>query len=641
MAREMNPKYTNGMPGRNWDILNTQLTAQVIAEMERDAIDMVRYLAQHGDQMPDSWFFRYGGVTGLLSSARADSERQAAKLRNCGSWILAVVSRFVTLVQLQVLQITREALGGEKQELDSLGKVLKEAEMRPAQTALENELIDVLIASVPKFYGMSADGLERFRYVPQTTTTLSLVGQTGSEQQHYASQAAQKQKNGNPFGYDEPVMDDTYSFGKPAQKVLMAFEQGVSDIKSSEIKHIQNRSAESFFGDAVHAQISTKQFNQAKLDYECRKRREKLEYEQAKKSVGTRKTQFLVEQERKRQEKQQTIKNLVMFVVIAAIVVVIAFLMWKSVIYPNMDAESLYTPEILQRYDRGADSEYDDILTITECTEDGHITGIWETGSTKVRLTGIITKKSNNGNIEIKWTNNEVIDGGTYGWRDELTATITDNYQKLTSSSSGSSTKFTASKTYEETDVLDAIRQAAIGDVVTYGTYNDTAIEWQVLDQQDGKILLISKYCLLLRRYHDYTMAEPGWEYSSIRDWLNSDFLSRAFSYNEAQAILWTELKNYENPEYGTSSGADTSDRIFLLSYEELMQYMPENQDRRTTMTASSVTQSWWLRTVGSGAGRAMLVRADGSVDYEGDSMFSLMDEIGCRPAMWLDITQE
>ena len=51
---------------------------------------------------------------------------------------------------------------------------------------------------------------------------------------------------------------------------------------------------------------------------------------------------------------------------------------------------------------------------------------------------------------------------------------------------------------------INIIRKASIGDYVTFGMYeqdNDKsngaeAIEWQVLDKKDGKVLLLSKYAL-------------------------------------------------------------------------------------------------------------------------------------------------
>ena len=90
------------------------------------------------------------------------------------------------------------------------------------------------------------------------------------------------------------------------------------------------------------------------------------------------------------------------------------------------------------------------------------------------------------------------------------------------------------------------ITSVAVGDVVTFGKYPQTAagtdqtpIEWIVLDVQDGKALLLSKYGLEMKQYNtEYT--DITWETCTLRTWLNSDFLNKAFSSEEQSAILIT-----------------------------------------------------------------------------------------------------
>ena len=67
--------------------------------------------------------------------------------------------------------------------------------------------------------------------------------------------------------------------------------------------------------------------------------------------------------------------------------------------------------------------------------------------------------------------------------------------------------------------------QMQIGDMITFGRYPQDAdgrelpIEWQVLDVQDGRALLLSRYILDVQPY-----AEPGgslfWGESHLRAWL-------------------------------------------------------------------------------------------------------------------------
>ncbi|MBP3696995.1 MAG: hypothetical protein J6J45_05560, partial [Clostridia bacterium] len=67
-----------------------------------------------------------------------------------------------------------------------------------------------------------------------------------------------------------------------------------------------------------------------------------------------------------------------------------------------------------------------------------------------------------------------------------------------------------------------------VGDYITFGSYeqdNDLSngkepIEWLVLDKQDGKVLVISKYALDAKPYND-EYVDVTWETCTLRSWLN------------------------------------------------------------------------------------------------------------------------
>ena len=77
--------------------------------------------------------------------------------------------------------------------------------------------------------------------------------------------------------------------------------------------------------------------------------------------------------------------------------------------------------------------------------------------------------------------------------------------------------------------------EVEIGETMTFGSYPQDAdgtvkpIEWDVLDIQDGKALLISSKCLDARPYNE-EYAPVTWEKCTLRAWLNDDFLNTAFS---------------------------------------------------------------------------------------------------------------
>ena len=182
---------------------------------------------------------------------------------------------------------------------------------------------------------------------------------------------------------------------------------------------------------------------------------------------------------------------------------------------------------------------------------------------------------------------------------------------------------------------------------VTFGCYeqdNDFTngpepIEWIVLDVQDGKSLLISKYALESRWFS--TREGAHWDNSFIRDWLNSAFLHNAFAPEERAAIILSDIKNgYEEGGTGADQGHSTKDKIFFLSYAEVWRYFPTEESRLCEPTActSQFTTvihkncGWWLRSVYSKKSgyRGGYVTTEGILDY------SSVGEIGVRPAIWV-----
>ena len=123
---------------------------------------------------------------------------------------------------------------------------------------------------------------------------------------------------------------------------------------------------------------------------------------------------------------------------------------------------------------------------------------------------------------------------------------------------------------------------AEVGKLVRFGTYeqdNDLTngtepIDWIVLDVQDNKAFLLSKYVLFAARYHNYENVPITWEQCKLREQLNNEFYNNAFSQSEKDSILLTHNINQDNPTYGTDGGADTDDYAFLLSLDEVGQYL-------------------------------------------------------------------
>ena len=193
------------------------------------------------------------------------------------------------------------------------------------------------------------------------------------------------------------------------------------------------------------------------------------------------------------------------------------------------------------------------------------------------------------------------------------------------------------------------------GDVVEFGRYEQgngvKPIEWLVLDRTDKGTLLISKYALDVKPYNKkYT--DITWETCTLRKWLNNDFLNAAFSAEERAIISKTRVTADENPEYDTSPGNDTNDKIFLLSITEVNKYFSNSETRKCAPTDYAVangayasskittggrgTDWWWLRTPGSRSSNAAYVSYYGTVLYDGGAVTLSRGVV--RPALWVDV---
>lgn len=202
----------------------------------------------------------------------------------------------------------------------------------------------------------------------------------------------------------------------------------------------------------------------------------------------------------------------------------------------------------------------------------------------------------------------------------------------------------------------------AVNNIVTFGKYEQDGlqsngaetIEWLVLDVQEDKALLLSRYALDSMPYHDNYRAVT-WETSDLRYWLNGSFLNTAFTAEERADILTSEVDNsisQSNREWRTSGGNNTEDAIFLLSYAETDRYFDDSADRICIPTKYAVNMGagtrilddgvtvagwWWLRSPGENSNHASFVNFDGTryTNAVGNEYLSV------RPALWIRLDSE
>lgn len=223
------------------------------------------------------------------------------------------------------------------------------------------------------------------------------------------------------------------------------------------------------------------------------------------------------------------------------------------------------------------------------------------------------------------------------------------------------------------------------GDYITFGSYEQDGnkengaepIEWEILDVKNGKLLVISRYILDVKRYNE-KVKFVTWETCTLRKWLNKDFYNSAFKAGEKKKIVKTKISNPDNKLYGTDGGKNTKDRIFCLSVDEILKYYRFNtysedyfcgycQDLIVSPTAYALKRGvfardidedyyktrlkeigytkdcigrgggrWWLRSPGSLSFYACRVIDDG---HAGASDYNNVDSasVGVRPALYIE----
>ena len=200
--------------------------------------------------------------------------------------------------------------------------------------------------------------------------------------------------------------------------------------------------------------------------------------------------------------------------------------------------------------------------------------------------------------------------------------------------------------------------------IVKFGNYfiddNKTKepIEWRVLEVSNDKALLITKDAIDCKRYNN-GLEDITWEECSLRHWLNNEFINQAFSKEEQNKIILTNLSNPNNARFGAWGGNNTQDKIFLLSIDEAEKYF-KYEDRVCKVTSYAKQQGawiyemkndeeeyagekdyvgncyWWLRSPGNCQISAAYVGDDGGVLDDGDSVKNHLNAV--RPALFINL---
>lgn len=198
-----------------------------------------------------------------------------------------------------------------------------------------------------------------------------------------------------------------------------------------------------------------------------------------------------------------------------------------------------------------------------------------------------------------------------------------------------------------------------------FGNYPQTAegehkpIEWLVLKREADRALLISRYALDAKPYHETAIATT-WAECSLRGWLNGpekgNFFQDAFTDDEKELILTADVATDQKYIWDTNLGNPTADKVFLLSIPEAYVLLLSNVARCCAPTDYAVKQGihhnffsilnhetdvtpncfWWLRSPRNISSGAPCVDERGVV-YENGAHVENRN-IGVRPALWINL---
>ncbi|MDO5435740.1 MAG: DUF6273 domain-containing protein, partial [Clostridia bacterium] len=194
-----------------------------------------------------------------------------------------------------------------------------------------------------------------------------------------------------------------------------------------------------------------------------------------------------------------------------------------------------------------------------------------------------------------------------------------------------------------------------VGAAAIYGSYeqdNDTEngaepLEWIVLCRDGDKALLMTRYAIDTMPYRD-SITFSTWETSTVRAWLNGEFMDRAFTEAEKNCLLDTGIHDRRIVFKGVTypEGHTTNDKVFILSKDEHIRYTGKYRKAEPTpyaaangaWTAPNGCCYYWVRS--------QTIRDDHYGLYVSSvgqfNWYYARSQTRCvRPAVWVDLDAE
>lgn len=183
---------------------------------------------------------------------------------------------------------------------------------------------------------------------------------------------------------------------------------------------------------------------------------------------------------------------------------------------------------------------------------------------------------------------------------------------------------------------LQLLYNAQSNDIITLGNYQGTAIEWIIISKNESEALLVSTYYIDTKIANESDEGEYGkytcWSGSTLRQWLNNEFISSSFSAEVAALLLTNNIttNEYDVPNYDGWSAKEivvaTEDKVYIPSMEDIENYGLKPTSLLGRNDNNPITG--WLRDRGHGIAFQVSLEPDGSYGSE----WHFYSSYGIRP---------
>ena len=245
--------------------------------------------------------------------------------------------------------------------------------------------------------------------------------------------------------------------------------------------------------------------------------------------------------------------------------------------------------------------------------------------------------------IDLPWEDGYEKPGNPYDWLDDEDDEPDVQFEH----------SFWDDNDYSQHGVMKPVSSVTVGDRVLIGRYN-----WIVLELKNGAALVICETSVDFMAFAGGEIHPTTWSNSGIRSWLNEGFYRDSFAADEKERIMDTDVINDSNPWFGIDGGANTKDKVFLLSIDEILTYFGDSGDLRsgkgkdawvindmydqrrvTTYLDTDILTWWWLRSPGMNDIYSSCIGKDGCINVGGE--YAGGGGGGVRPAIWFTLFDE